>query len=72
MVFSHEQHAWESIPTFAASRGGEVTLKGLDSSGREQFAASDLTEWQAILGMGVVRVMTHAESDLARTRHPDR
>ena len=56
----------------AASRGGEVTLKRLMPEEKQAFISSDESEWQAILATGAVRVLSPAESQLARLRHPDR
>ena len=53
-------------------RGGEVTLKELNSEERKLFEASDHLEWQAILKTKAVRVVHGAEADALRKKYPDR
>ncbi len=58
--------------TFAASRGGEVSLSKLSPQERAQFSESDSKEWAAILKSGAVKVLSIRASAAIREKQPER
>ena len=70
LEFSAEESKWSLLSHRKNST--EVNLKNLTDEQRQQFMESDLTEWEAILKSGAVRVVAATEAKAVQRRHPDR
>ena len=57
---------------FSFMREGEVNFDRLDQEGRRKFNESDQKEWQNILRMNAVRVVTGEEARAVKREHGDR
>ena len=70
LEFSTEESKWSLLSHRKNST--EVNLRNLTGEQRQQFTESDLTEWEAILKSGAVRVVAAAEAKIVHRRYPDR
>eukprot|EP00959_Pyramimonas_sp_CCMP1952_P352134 7378141-Pyramimonas_sp.AAC.1 len=69
---SSADESFQDGGAFAASRGGEVSLKQLIPPERQKFQASDNKEWQSMMQSGGVRVTPPAQAAKVRQIQPDR
>ena len=72
MEYDTEELTAESRWVFAASRGGEVSLKSLTKEERKLFEAADCKEWAAIERSGAVRIIVPQPAAVIRQRQPER